>query len=173
MKTILIACTALLVIGSAAAEPLDYAPSAQLRYEMKFGATESRANTQALRLAAGVSRPLADDAATPADRQAQAASTAPLISLLDTGYSFGSRQSELRVAGFDLMHREAPALDATRERSWWSSNWGWVVVAGIAAVTIVAVTAIHEGTKDDNRYGDTPSCPGPVSVQNGDNCTRP
>jgi hypothetical protein len=147
---------ALLVITSASAQPLDTTPTAQLRYEMKFGAPDATANARALRFAAGLMRTATDDAATIAERQAQAASTAPLISLFDTAYSFGSQQSDFRVAGFNLTKPDAnPALDAAGERSWWSNNWGWVVVAGIAAVTIIAVTAIHDGTSEDNRYGTT------------------
>ncbi len=179
MKAIRLAgAVLLLVMGSAAADPFDYSPSAQLRYEMKFGGPDAGANTQALRLAAGVARPASDGASTLEDRMIASASSAPLMSVIDTGYSFGSHETDLHLAGIDLTKRDAnPALDARGERSWWSNNWGWVVVAGIAAVTIVAVTAIHDGTKNDNRYGggggSTNQCPGPVSVQNGNTCTRP
>ena len=174
MKSILLASAiSLLVIGSAAAQPLDIAPSAQLRYEMKFGGADPNANVRALRFAAGVMRPASDDAATMGDRIEKSATTAPLMTLLDTGYSFGSQKSDLHLVGFDLLHRDRnPALDAAREHGWWANNWGWVVIGGIAAVTIIAVTAIHEGTKDDNRYsgGPTPDpnnqCSGPVFSSN-------
>lgn len=177
MKGILIAVTTLLVAGSAAAQPLDYAPQAQLRYELKFGGAKTADNAQALRFAAGLARPTFDGASTLSERQAQLSSTAPLMSVVDTGYSFGSRQSDLHLAGIDLTKRNAnPALDAAGERSWWSNNWGWVAVAGIAAVAVVAVTAIHDGTKNDsppNGPNNNNQCPGPVSVQSGNTCTRP
>jgi hypothetical protein len=177
MKSILFASAiALLVAGTAAAQPLDDAPSAQLRYEMKFGGSEAPKNTSALRFAAGIARPISDDSTTLEDRRARSAATAPLVPLFDASYSFRSQESDLRLAGLSLIKRDSnPALDAAGERSWWQNNWGWVAVAGIAAAAVVAVTAIHSGNDYADNYTPPPDnnkCSGTASVELGNQCVH-